>query len=57
MRSVSLRSYSAWVLQREALALTRRELAVNLATTQRASADVFIDAQLIELDTLAALLE
>tara|TARA_B110000027_G_scaffold118577_1_gene130687 strand:+ start:340 stop:1056 length:717 start_codon:yes stop_codon:yes gene_type:complete len=44
-------------LQREALALTRRELAVNLAAKQRASADVFIDAQLIELDNLAALLE
>ena len=44
-------------LQRKALALTRRELAVNLAATQRASADVFIDAQLIELDNLAALLE
>ena len=44
-------------LQREALALTRRELTVNLAATQRASADVFIDAQLIELDNLAALLK
>ena len=44
-------------LQREALALTRRELAINLAAKQRASADVFIDAQLIELDNLAALLE
>lgn len=44
-------------LQREALILTRRELATSLATTQRASADVFIDAQLIELDTLAALLK
>ena len=44
-------------LQRKALALTRRELAVNLAAKQRASADVFIDAQLIELDNLAALLE
>ena len=44
-------------LQREALALTRRELAVNLAAKQRASADAFIDAQLIELDTLAALLK
>ena len=44
-------------LQREALILTRRELATSLATAQRASADVFIDAQLIELDTLAALLE
>jgi hypothetical protein len=44
-------------LQREALALTRRELAVNLAAKQRASAYAFIDAQLIELDTLAALLK
>ena len=44
-------------LQRKARALTRRELAVNLAAKQRASADVFIDAQLIELDNLAALLE
>ncbi|KRP28235.1 MAG: hypothetical protein ABS30_06180 [OM182 bacterium BACL3 MAG-120924-bin41] len=44
-------------LQREALILTQRELAASLATTQRASADVFIDAQLIELDTLAALLK
>jgi len=32
-------------------------LARSLATSQRASADVFIDTQLIELDTLAALLE
>ena len=44
-------------LQLEALALTRRELAINLAAKQRASADVFIDAQLIELNNLAALLK